>query len=154
MRTTKSTPVKPNPMRVSRNKMQLGVFSTNTEGGCTVTNAPERIRGDDWAGNLEIAKDADRAGFEAFIPVGRWKGFGGANNTGGVCYETYTWAAGIAALTDQIAVFTTSHLPTVHPLFAAKQAVTIDHISGGRFGLNILCGWYGAEMRIDRKSVV
>ena len=32
MRTTKSTPVKPNPMRVSRNKMQLGVFSTNTEG--------------------------------------------------------------------------------------------------------------------------
>lgn len=148
MRTTKSTPVKPNPMRVSRNKMQLGVFSTNTEGGCTVTNAPERIRGDDWAGNLEIAKDADRAGFEAFIPVGRWKGFGGANNTGGVCYETYTWAAGIAALTDQIAVFTTSHLPTVHPLFAAKQAVTIDHISGGRFGLNILCGWYGAEMRM------
>ena len=84
MRTTKSTPVKPNPMRVSRNKMQLGVFSTNTEGGCTVTNAPERIRGDDWAGILEIAKDADRAGFEAFIPVGRWKGFGGANNTVGV----------------------------------------------------------------------
>ncbi|UXS01909.1 LLM class flavin-dependent oxidoreductase [Agrobacterium tumefaciens] len=140
--------VKENPVRTSKNLMKLGVFSTNTEGGCTVTNAPERLRGDDWPGNLEIAKIADQAGFEAFIPVGRWKGFGGKNNTGGVCYETYTWAAGIAALTDQIAVFTTSHLPTVHPLFAAKQAVTIDHISSGRFGLNILCGWYGAEMRM------
>lgn len=140
--------VKPNPMRTSPNKMQLGVFSTNTDGGCAVTNAPERLRGDDWAGNIEIAQIADRSGFEAFIPVGRWKGFGGENNTGGLCYETYTWAAGIAALTDTIAVFTTSHLPTVHPLFAAKQAVTIDHISAGRFGLNILCGWYGAEIRM------
>ncbi|EPN56394.1 luciferase family protein, partial [Pseudomonas syringae pv. actinidiae ICMP 19096] len=148
MRAEKKYSIKTNPMRSSRNKMQLGVFSTNTEGGCTVTNAPERLRGDDWAGNLEIAKMADSAGFEAFIPVGRWKGFGGENNTGGICFETYTWAAGIAALTDQIAVFTTSHLPTVHPLFAAKQAVTIDHISSGRFGLNILCGWYGAEMRM------
>ncbi|RMP47470.1 Luciferase protein, partial [Pseudomonas amygdali pv. lachrymans] len=83
MRTEKAYPIKPNPMRSSRNKIQLGVFSTNTEGGCTVTNAPERLRGDDWAGNLEIARVADDAGFEAFIPVGRWKGFGGTNNTGG-----------------------------------------------------------------------
>lgn len=140
--------VKTNPMWSTKNVMKLGVFSTNTEGGCAVTNAPERLKGDDWHGNLEIAKMADEAGFEAFIPVGRWKGFGGKNNTGGVCFETYTWAAGIAASTDRIAVFTTSHLPTVHPLFAAKQAATIDHISSGRFGLNILCGWYGAEMRM------
>lgn len=143
MNNRKSYSSKENPMISSKNVMKLGVFSTNTEGGCTVTNAPERLRGDDWPGNLEIATIADRAGFEAFIPVGRWKGFGGENNTGGICYETYTWAAGIAALTEQIAVFSTSHLPTVHPLFAAKQAVTIDHISAGRFGLNILCGWYG-----------
>lgn len=46
MRTEKAYPIKPNPMRSSRNKIQLGVFSTNTEGGCTVTNAPERLRGE------------------------------------------------------------------------------------------------------------
>ncbi|MEX5591024.1 LLM class flavin-dependent oxidoreductase, partial [Pseudomonas urmiensis] len=68
MRAEKSYPIKTNPMRSSPNKIQLGVFSTNTEGGCTVTNAPERLRGDDWAGNLEIARIADDAGFEAFIP--------------------------------------------------------------------------------------
>jgi alkanesulfonate monooxygenase SsuD/methylene tetrahydromethanopterin reductase-like flavin-dependent oxidoreductase (luciferase family) len=39
-------------------------------------------------------------------------------------------------------------VPTVHPLFAAKQATTIDHVSGGRFGLNIICGWFGPEMRM------
>ncbi|RMR13284.1 Luciferase protein, partial [Pseudomonas amygdali pv. ulmi] len=65
MRAEKNYPIKTNPMRSSRNKMQLGVCSTNTEGGCTVTNAPERLRGDDWTGNLEIAKMADSAGFGA-----------------------------------------------------------------------------------------
>jgi alkanesulfonate monooxygenase SsuD/methylene tetrahydromethanopterin reductase-like flavin-dependent oxidoreductase (luciferase family) len=29
----------------------------------------------------------------------------------------------------------------VHPVFAAKQFVTVDHVSRGRFGLNVVCGW-------------
>jgi alkanesulfonate monooxygenase SsuD/methylene tetrahydromethanopterin reductase-like flavin-dependent oxidoreductase (luciferase family) len=34
----------------------------------------------------------------------------------------------------------------VHPIVAAKAAVTIDHISGGRFGLNLVMGWFSPEM--------
>lgn len=149
---TKSVP--PNPMVSSPNRMGLGVFGLNVDCGCAITTAPERLRGDDWAKNLEVAKAADRAGFECLIPVGRWRGFGGESNFNGVCYETYTWAAGIAAVTDQIAVVTTSHVPTVHPLVAAKQATTVDHISGGRFGLNIICGWFGPEMRMFGGSMM
>jgi alkanesulfonate monooxygenase SsuD/methylene tetrahydromethanopterin reductase-like flavin-dependent oxidoreductase (luciferase family) len=37
---------------------------------------------------------------------------------------------------------------TTHPLFAAKQAATIDHISGGRYGLNIVCGWFQTELEM------
>ncbi|WP_349369069.1 LLM class flavin-dependent oxidoreductase [Salinarimonas sp.] len=148
------TPRITNPMISSPNKMKLGVFGLNTDCGCAITTAPERLMADDWAGNLEIAKIADRAGFEALIPIGRWRGFGGDANFNGVCYETYTWAAGVAAVTDQIAVVTTSHVPTVHPLVAAKQAATVDHISGGRFGLNIICGWFGPEMRMFRGQMM
>ena len=36
-------------------------------------------------------------------------------------------------------------MPTVHPIVAAKQATTIDHISSGRFALNVVCGWYEPE---------
>jgi alkanesulfonate monooxygenase SsuD/methylene tetrahydromethanopterin reductase-like flavin-dependent oxidoreductase (luciferase family) len=141
-------------MVTSKNVMKLGVFGLNTDCGCAITNAPERLMGDDWVGNLEVAKIADRAGFEALIPIGRWRGFGGSANFNGVCFETYTWAAGIAAVTDQIAVVTTSHVPTVHPLVAAKQAATVDHISGGRFGLNIICGWFGPEMRMFKGEMM
>ena len=35
----------------------------------------------------------------------------------------------------------TVHVPLVHPLYAAKALATVDHISHGRAGLNIVCGW-------------
>ena len=142
------TTIAANPMHASTNRMKLGVFAINAHGGCAITTAPEVHRADAWKKNLETMQIADRAGFEAAIPIGRWRGFGGDSNFGGTSYETYTWAAALAASTEQIACITTSHVPTVHPLFAAKQATTIDHVSGGRFGLNIICGWFGPEMRM------
>lgn len=148
MSNTPQSAPQDNPMRSSPNRMKLGVFAINAHGGCAITTAPEVHRADDWKKNLETIQIADRAGFEAAIPIGRWRGFGGASNFGGTSYETYTWAAAVAASTEQIACIATSHLPTVHPLFAAKQAATIDHISGGRFGLNMICGWFGPEMRM------
>jgi alkanesulfonate monooxygenase SsuD/methylene tetrahydromethanopterin reductase-like flavin-dependent oxidoreductase (luciferase family) len=33
----------------------------------------------------------------------------------------------------------------VHPVFAAKALTTIDHVSNGRAGLNIVCGWNPEE---------
>jgi len=37
------------------------------------------------------------------------------------------------------------HVPLVHPVFAAKALMTIDHVSRGRAGLNIVCGWNQEE---------
>ena len=31
---------------------------------------------------------------------------------------------------------------------AAKQGTTIDHISTGRFALNVVCGWFDSEFRM------
>jgi alkanesulfonate monooxygenase SsuD/methylene tetrahydromethanopterin reductase-like flavin-dependent oxidoreductase (luciferase family) len=42
----------------------------------------------------------------------------------------------------------TIHAPVVNPVMAAKAIATIDHISGGRAGLNIVMGWYPEEMRM------
>ena len=84
--------------------------------------------------------------FEAIVPVARWRGFGGANNPQGPGFETYTWAAGIAASTDQAGVVATSHCSINHPIVAAKQSTVIDHISRGRFTLNIVTGWNKPEI--------
>lgn len=70
-------PRKQNPVRHSKNKIKLGVFGFNIEGGCTLTNAPERHRAADWQNNVAIAQMADRAGMEMLLPVGRWRGWEG-----------------------------------------------------------------------------
>jgi len=131
----------------NENKMKLGIFGANVSNGCAMTMAEGRLE-TTWPNTKMICSTADRAGFEALVPVARWKGFGGPTNFNGTCFETYTWAAAISAITDQISVLSTSHVPTVHPILAAKQATTIDHVCDGRFTLNIVCGWFQPELEM------
>jgi alkanesulfonate monooxygenase SsuD/methylene tetrahydromethanopterin reductase-like flavin-dependent oxidoreductase (luciferase family) len=127
--------------------MKLGLFGTNVSFGCTVSHA-ETSFVPTYEHNVEIARKADAAGMEMLVPVGRWRGFGGTTDFNGENMEVYTWAAALATQTEQIMLFATSHVPTVHPILAAKQGATIDHISKGRFGLNIVSGWFTPEMEM------
>lgn len=135
--------VRPHPLR-GPNRFKLGVFSTNADGGLAITDVLERWAAS-WDENVFVAQLADRTGLEFLLPIARWKGFGGKNRVREWSFETFTWAAGLAALTERIAVFMTVHVPLVHPLYAAKALSTVDHISKGRAGLNIVCGWNPQE---------
>jgi len=126
------------------NRFKLGVFSTNADGGLAITDVAERWRAR-WDDNLTAVGIADRAGLEFFLPIARWQGFGGKNRVREWSFETFTWAAGLAAVTRNIGLFMTVHVPLVHPVYAAKALATVDHISGGRAGLNIVCGWNSDE---------
>lgn len=128
-------------------KLKLGVFAMNCSRGCTITTAPEAHMLD-WPANVAAAQDADAGGFDLLVPIGRWRGFGGESQFNASSYETYTWAAAMGQATQSIGVMTTSHVGLVHPLAAAKQGATIDHVSGGRYGLNIVCGWSKSEMEM------
>ena len=143
------------PMR-GQNTLKVGVFSANADGGLTLTSVPERWRAE-WPAVVKVAQMADRAGLEFFLPIARWRGFGGETNSREWSFETLTEAAALAGLTRDIALFATVHVPMVHPVFASKALATIDHASGGRAGLNIVCGWnpeefgcFGLEMIEDR----
>jgi dimethylsulfone monooxygenase len=126
------------------NKLKLGLFSLNADGGIAITKVPERWQAG-WPEIAEVAKMVDRAGFEFILPIARWKGFGGERDVRTLCYETFTFAAALLAMTEQITIFSTVHVPVVHPVFAAKALVTVDHVSGGRAGLNIVAGWNQGE---------
>jgi alkanesulfonate monooxygenase SsuD/methylene tetrahydromethanopterin reductase-like flavin-dependent oxidoreductase (luciferase family) len=129
------------------NKFKLGTFATNVSNACAITTI-DGVFETTWPNTVKLAQMADEAGMEALVPVARWRGFGGVTNFNGSCFETYAWAAGIGAIVKNAAVFATSHVPTVHPIVAAKQATTIDHITNGRFALNVVCGWYEPEMEM------
>jgi FMNH2-dependent dimethyl sulfone monooxygenase len=129
------------------NRLKLGTFATNLGRGGTVSSAPGLLPMQ-WSSVKAIAQQADRLGLELLVPVARWKGFGGGTNYAGPSFETLAWAAGLAAATERCTVFATCHVPVVHPIIAAKQVMTIDHISGGRCGLNVVGGWHRPEIEM------
>jgi FMNH2-dependent dimethyl sulfone monooxygenase len=125
----------------------LGTFATNCSGGMTPTKLPNR-----WAATFEnnerLAVMLDDAGIDFMLPIARWIGYGGETDFHGTVLETMTWAAGLLAKTRHINVFATMHVTANHPVIVAKQMATIDEISHGRAGLNVVAGWnkpeYGA----------
>ncbi|MCL6563028.1 MAG: LLM class flavin-dependent oxidoreductase [Firmicutes bacterium] len=125
-------------------QLKLGLFGANCSAGITMTMVPERWDAS-WEHNLALARLADARGLDFLLPIARWRGYGGLTDPNGYSLETLAWAAGLLAATRRITVFATVHAPLVHPVFAAKQLATIDHIGRGRLGLNIVCGWNPEE---------
>ncbi len=132
-------------MLSTRNAFKIAVFGHNNRGGMWVTTSADAPRAT-WEETKELTLAAEAAGLEAVIPNARWKGFGGASDFNAWALEAFTWAAGLAAVTSEIQLFATVHVPTAHPVRVAKEAATIDHISGGRFGLNVVAGWNAHEL--------
>jgi alkanesulfonate monooxygenase SsuD/methylene tetrahydromethanopterin reductase-like flavin-dependent oxidoreductase (luciferase family) len=123
------------------------MFGANMSSGIAATKVPERWSAS-WDDNVALARMLDAAGVEFSLPVARWKGFGGATNFESAGFETVTWACGMLGVTERLTVFGTVHAPLVHPIFAAKQFVTVDHAGRGRFGLNLVCGWNQDEFEM------
>jgi dimethylsulfone monooxygenase len=131
----------------STRKLKLGTFQTNLDSGCLMSDLDGKLD-ITWPNTVKLAQFADEMEFEALVPVARWAGFGGGTNPQGPGFECYSWAAGISASTQKSGVFSTSHVILNHPVMAAKQGAVIDHISNGRFTLNIVCGWNAPEMEM------
>lgn len=127
--------------------LKLGTFSTNLSGGCSISTVDGVLEAT-WEQTTALARMAEEMDFEALVPVGRWRGLGGVTNFNGAGFECFTWAAGQAAQTEKAGIFVTSHVPTIHPVMAAKQISTIDHISDGRIALNVVTGWNTAEIEM------
>ncbi len=129
------------------NRLKIGMFGANCSSGRTATTVPSRWTAS-WPDCLKLARMADEAGIDFMLPIGRWKGYGGETDFHGSTLETVTWASGLLAATQRITVFGTVHAPLFHPLIAAKEFVTADHIGEGRFGLNIVAGWNEGEFEM------
>lgn len=139
-------PLAENPL-YNDNKMKIGIIAMNCSHGSTITTA-ENTWDMTWPETKEVVQMADQAGFEVLLPVARWKGYGGETNFNNRTFETFNWAAAVSAITNYSCIFSTAHVPLVHPVAAAKQCATIDHISGGRFAFNVVCGWFKNEFEM------
>ncbi|HVV28664.1 MAG TPA: LLM class flavin-dependent oxidoreductase [Rhizomicrobium sp.] len=123
---------------------EFGVFLPVANGGWIVSRTTPELDGD-WPQNREAALLAEAEGFDFVMAMGKWRGFGGDTDHWGHSLEAVTMMAGIAAITSRIKVWATLHAILHNPAVAAKMIATLDRISGGRAGLNIVAGAYRGE---------
>jgi FMNH2-dependent dimethyl sulfone monooxygenase len=93
----------------------------------------------------EIAAAAERTGFElTLVPELNLNDIKG---TRGPAFDAWTVSSALAAVTERLEIMAAVRPGFHNPALAAKQAATIDHISNGRFTLNVVSAWWAEEAR-------
>ncbi|MGK2909491.1 MAG: LLM class flavin-dependent oxidoreductase [Sphingobium sp.] len=131
------------------NRLKLGVFGANGP-GVAFTSVPELFK-PTWENSSAVGRLADRIGLEAIVPYARWKAIRSDHASS---FETSTWAAAISAQTQRASVMSTTHVQAYHPVIAAKTAASLDRISGGRYAMNIVCGWLKPEIEMFGQTLL
>jgi pyrimidine oxygenase len=124
--------------------MEVGVFIPIGNNGWLLSeNAPQYKPSFEL--NKEITLKAEKYGLDFVLSMIKLRGFGGKTEFWDHNLESFTLMAGLAAVTTRIRLFATAATLVMPPAIVARMASTIDSISNGRFGLNLVTGWQRPE---------
>lgn len=123
----------------------VGLFLPSTLGlsVIAVTDPPQPEP--TFALNLAITRMAEAGGLDFVLSASKWRGYGGPSRHWDASLESFTLMSAIAAATSRIQLYASVGVRAFHPAVIAKMAATIDDVSGGRFGVNIVSGWNELE---------
>ncbi len=98
----------------------------------------EGTRSTEFGYLTQVGQAADRLGFEGvLIPTGR------------TCEDSWVLASALTPLTRQLKFLVAVRPGVTSPLFAARQAATLDRVSGGRLLINVVAGGSATELAAD-----
>ena len=124
--------------------MKIGVFVPIGNNGWLIsTHAPQYMP--TFELNKAIVQKAEHYHFDFALSMIKLRGFGGKTEFWDHNLESFTLMAGLAAVTSKIQIYATAATLTLPPAIVARMASTIDSISGGRFGVNLVTGWQKPE---------
>jgi pyrimidine oxygenase len=123
---------------------EYGIFLPIGNGGWIISEtAPHPEASYDY--NRKAARLAEDHGLDFIMSMAKWRGYDGTTDHWGRTLESMTMMAGLAEATSRVKVWATVHTLLFHPAVVAKMFATLDQISGGRSGMNIVTGAYPDE---------
>lgn len=137
-----------NKNRLDKHPFITGLFLPCLDGGWSISSAP-RSTTYEFQYNRKLVNMVEDLDFDLIFQVGQWRpGYGGKIKYRDKTLEPMTTNAALAAVTSSCLLLTTSHiLYRTHPLAVAKMGANIDHISGGRWGINVVAGFDELEYK-------
>jgi pyrimidine oxygenase len=122
----------------------VGVFLPMANGGWILSaNAPPLDGA--YGYNRRTAMLADDLGLDFVLSMAKWRGYGGVTQHWESALDAQILIAALAEATRRVKVWTTVHAFLQNPAVTAKMMATLDQISQGRAGLNVVTGSYRAE---------
>jgi FMNH2-dependent dimethyl sulfone monooxygenase len=113
-------------------EMERAITDLTTAGG---PDGPDRS----FAFAVEIVRRAEKLGFVTTLVAERFMG---------PDLECWMLASALATQTSSIELMVAMHPGILAPQVAAKMGASLDRISGGRFAVNIVNGWWKEEFDI------
>jgi FMNH2-dependent dimethyl sulfone monooxygenase len=138
--------------RAVRQPLILGLFLPVQSGGWS---ASLLSRTTDWTFdyNAALTRRAEELGFDLVFGLAQWAskaGYGGISKYREQSLDPFIAVTALSAMTQRILLISTIHVlfGPWHPLHLAKFGATIDHISSGRWGINVVTGYSPREARM------
>jgi pyrimidine oxygenase len=125
-------------------RIDLGVFLPVANNGWIISkNSPQFLP--TFALNRDISVLAERIGFSYVFSMAKWRGFGGTTNFWKYSIESTMLMAGLAANVPRVRLIASIAPALIHPAVFAKMAATLDDITSGRLGINIVSAGNSGE---------
>ena len=124
--------------------MDIGVFiPINNNGWIISATSPQYMPSFEL--NRQVVQRAESYGLDFALSMIKLHGFGGPTEFWDHGLESFTLMSALAAVTTRIRLYASVAVLTIPPAIVARMASTIDDVSGGRFGVNIVSGWHKIE---------
>ncbi|MDR2128235.1 MAG: LLM class flavin-dependent oxidoreductase [Burkholderiaceae bacterium] len=130
-----------------RQPILLGLFLPIQAGGWSASTLP-RTTDWRWEYNRDLVLKVESLGFDLVFALSQWLpkgGYGGVLD--GNALDSFLTTAALTSVTQRIILISTIHVlyGPLHPLHLAKWGATLDHITGGRWGINVVTGHRAVE---------
>jgi len=124
----------------TKDPLKFAYWVPNVSGGLVVSKIEQRT---DWGidYNRELAQIAERSGFEYALSQVRYMASYGAEYQ----HESTGFSLALLLATERLKVIAAIHPGLWHPGVLAKFGASADVLSGGRFAVNVVSGWFKGE---------
>jgi alkanesulfonate monooxygenase len=123
--------------------MRFGIWAL-VHGSRAALHDPQEPYDASWERNLALIQEAERLGYDSTLVAQHTINPHHAPNDQ---LEAWTASAALAAVTNRIEIITAIKPYLYHPVVLAKMALQIEHISRGRFALNLVNAWNMPELQ-------
>jgi FMNH2-dependent dimethyl sulfone monooxygenase len=121
-------------------EIKFAYWAPNVSGGLVTSDIEQRTSWD-YEYNKKLAQTAENNGFEYALSQVRYEASYGAEFQ----HESTSFSLALLLATEKLKVIAAVHPGLWQPAVLAKLGATADHLSNGRFAVNVVSGWFKDE---------